>query len=60
MKIRNKMTMEQGYILHNINKCVPLCESMPFFPHEFVKVAGELICVATFHTVQLHLDPIPI
>ena len=43
-----------------LTNAVNPCLSFHVNSSEFVKVAGELICVATFHTLQLHLDPIPI
>ena len=45
-----------GYILHDAVKSHPLALPMLLPPHEFIKVAGDLVCMAALHSLQLGLD----
>ena len=36
------------------------CLAMALLPHKLVKVAGELVAVATSHSLKLDLHPVPI
>ena len=49
-----------GYIPHDAVKSHPLALPIPLLPHEFIKVAGDLVCMAALHSLQLGLDPFPI
>jgi len=49
-----------GYIPHDAVKSHPLALPIPLPPHEFVKVAGDLVCMAALDSLQLSLDPVPI
>ena len=38
----------------------PACFTMALPPHKLVKVAGQLVAVATSHSLEFDLHPVPI
>jgi len=39
-----------GYIPHDIVESHPLAVPIPLPPHEFIKVAGDLVCMAALRS----------
>ena len=48
------------YFFYYIFVGPPACFTMALPPHKLVKVAGQLVAVATSHSLELDLHPVPI
>ena len=49
-----------GYVPHDDAEIHPLPVAMPFLPHETIEVAGDLVCMAVLHSLQICIDPVPV
>ena len=50
----------ERYVGHDVVKSCECRFTIALPPHKLVKVAGKLVCVATFHSLQLGLHSVPV
>ena len=47
-------------VTHYVTQSIPVGQTIPFPPHEFIEITWQLVCMATLHPLQFSFYPIPI